>query len=348
MYYALIDILAFLFVDTKIYFAAMALGILFWTEYVAAYLENENIFQKLFLISGKVFFFIVLATTIVNIFLPIMFYFDAEGNYQTLIARYIILIVQIVLLLLTAIYALIVSIRATDSSKKRRHLTISISGVIMCIFISIQVFEPLLPLYAIGYMMGCCVIRTFIVEAEKDEYRQDLEISLQREKERAIERDNARKLAYTDGLTGTLSQLAYVEKQKEIDKKIASSTQDDFSVIIFDVNNLKQVNDNLGHDIGDEYIIKASKMISTIFNTTIYRVGGDEFVALLEGDVFNNRHELLERFNRQIDQNKTDKKLIIISAGMADYNPGHDYSCIRVFERADLEIYKRKKELKGL
>ena len=58
------------------------------------------------------------------------------------------------------------------------------------------------------------------------------------------------------------------------------------SIVYFDINNLKIINDTLGHEMGDKLITDASAMISRVFGKigNIYRTGGDEFVAIICGD----------------------------------------------------------------
>ena len=56
---------------------------------------------------------------------------------------------------------------------------------------------------------------------------------------------------------------------------------DNFLIGVFDINNLKAVNDSLGHEVGDDFIFEASRIICTAFrNSTIFRIGGDEFVSV--------------------------------------------------------------------
>jgi diguanylate cyclase (GGDEF)-like protein len=274
-----------------------------------------------------------------------MFWFDEEGLYHTAAARYVTLIVQIVLLFLTSVYALAVAFK-TGGTGKKRHLAIGLSGLIMLIFISIQIFFPFLPLYAIAYMLGCCLLRTFVIENEKEEYRENLAVALEREKKQVEELNTAWKAAYTDALTGVRSTLAYSEKQADIDKRIAEDSLAELGVAVFDLNDLKKINDNLGHDVGDKYIKEACKLICTVFDhSPVYRIGGDEFVAILEGADYKNRDNLLQLFNRHVQKNIDDGS-VIVSVGIAEYIKGRDNSYKRIFERADLGMYEQKKNIK--
>lgn len=68
-----------------------------------------------------------------------------------------------------------------------RHLTIGLFGIAMIILIALQVFYPLMPFYAMGYMLGTCLLHSFVMEDEKEEYRQELEEAVKREKQQKQE-----------------------------------------------------------------------------------------------------------------------------------------------------------------
>ena len=337
-----------LFWVTELYFLAMALAILFWSQYVIAYLERENAFQAFLMYTGKGFFAAVAVIAAINIVRPVLFRFDAAGVYHTAPMRHVVLAVQILLLLMTAVYALRVSANAEDP-ERHRHLTIGLSGLFMTVFITIQLFYPLLPLYAIAYMLGSSLLRTFVIEYEKEEYRRSLETALASEKKAMQELNAAWRLAYTDPLTGAKSKLAYGEKEDQIDQAMSDGTAKTGAVAVFDLNGLKTINDTAGHDAGNKYIVSAFRLICGIFaHSPVYRVGGDEFCVILEGQDYENRDRLMAQFNRQVEEN-LETGGVVIAGGLAVYDPaGQNHSFRRVFERADYQMYKRKRELKLL
>ena len=120
-----------------------------------------------------------------------------------------------------------------------------------------------------------------------------------------------------------------------------------FGIIVFDLNDLKLVNDTYGHEAGDLYIIAATKLIAQIFqHSEIYRIGGDEFIALLENEDYEKRIELLEEFRKKIQLNIKARRGVIVSSGLAIFIPEKDNTFIQVFNRADEEMYQRKHEIK--
>lgn len=340
-----LNVPALLFADTELYFLAMALGNLFWALYVIAYLGEGNSFRKVLKYAGIALVSCFVVITVINLFFPVLFWLDEAGEYHAGVGRHALLIAQIVLLLMSSGYALIVS-GSSEGTTKNRHLTIGLSGLVMAVFIAVQFFFPNLPFYAIGFMLSCCLLRTFVVENERESYRSELEEALRKEREQVSELNEAWRLAYTDALTGVKSKLLYGEKQDQIDRAIDGGIAGDFAVAIFDVNGLKRVNDTMGHDVGDEYIREACRLICAVFSKSpVYRVGGDEFVAVLEGEDYRNREELIREFNRQIDENRKQNG-VVVAAGITEFIPEWDTSFKRTFDRADMIMYARKKELK--
>ncbi|MBQ3429557.1 MAG: response regulator [Mogibacterium sp.] len=182
-------------INTSIHFIAMAAAVMLWTRYVISYLEKKNLFGSILYYSGSIFLGLVILAVIVNIFRPVIFSFDENGTYSAGIARYLILAVQIVLFLLTSVYTLNITTK-TEGKEKRRHMTIGLFGVAMTAFILVQVFYPLLPFYAMGYMLGTCVLHSFVVEDEKDEYQKALAEALEE-----AERANMAKTAFLSNMS---------------------------------------------------------------------------------------------------------------------------------------------------
>ena len=184
-------LITLLFIDTSIHFAAMIGAVMLWTQYVVSYLDTNSTFERVLRIAGRVFFVFELIFIIVNIFIPVLFWFDENGVYQAGIARYITLGIQILMFLVTAVYTLVVAAKS-KGRVRLRHMTIGIFGIAMMSLITIQVFYPLLPLYAIGYMLGTSLLHSFVVEDEKEEYRSGLEEAAKIDQEQKKELSESR------------------------------------------------------------------------------------------------------------------------------------------------------------
>lgn len=160
---------------------------------------------------------------------------------------------------------------------------------------------------------------------------------------------SAQRMARRDELTGIRNKNAFEESSKEIDKRIRSAEKDlSFGVVVCDINDLKKINDTRGHNYGDEMIQRASRLISGIFvSSEVFRIGGDEFVVLLQGEDFMIREELLENLRRESFSNGRSRSGPVVASGLAVYDPKKDAKFSDVFKRADLRMYANKKSLKG-
>lgn len=169
-----------MFAETTLYFVAMAASILFWTQFVVAYLESKNIFGTILQIAGWVFFAFEMFAIIINIFYPSMFWFEESGAYCKGPLRNATFSIQLLMFLMTTIYTLAITIKATGKTRLR-NLTVALFGIAMIVMIILQIQDPLWPCYSIGYMFGTSLLHTFIVEDKKEENRKKLEETLRRE-----------------------------------------------------------------------------------------------------------------------------------------------------------------------
>ncbi len=167
-----------LFADTSLYFIAMAVGIVLWSHYAVAYLEGKNRFYSFILRSGQIMAAAVIFLSVLNIFVPVMFIIDDDCVYRALAGRYAILVGQIVILTLLSIYTFGAFFKNRgDEKRKRRYRTIAMFGLIMALVLSLQTYFPYLPMYAIAFLLGTCLIRAYVIGDEKEEYRHRLKDS---------------------------------------------------------------------------------------------------------------------------------------------------------------------------
>ncbi|MGX8834436.1 sensor domain-containing diguanylate cyclase [Amedibacillus sp. YH-ame6] len=161
--------------------------------------------------------------------------------------------------------------------------------------------------------------------------------------------DKINALAYIDYLTGTKNKTAYMEHVFDIEEKMKQESVR-FSVIVFDLNDLKIVNDTLGHDAGDGFILHATKIIQDSFQGfPLYRIGGDEFVVVIENQTIHKEREMLSLYLEKIEEYNFGQGNVKISIayGVASYESGVDNSFKDVFKRADNEMYECKQKMKG-
>jgi diguanylate cyclase (GGDEF)-like protein len=150
--------------------------------------------------------------------------------------------------------------------------------------------------------------------------------------------------ANTDALTGVKNKHAIIDYEAKLRHEIEENLVNDFAVAVFDVNNLKQVNDEFGHHAGDKLIRDASHIICETFKRSpVFRIGGDEFTVISTGEDFRNIDEKMAQIAAMNEKNRFEGG-IVIAAGMAKYRGNEPFSA--VFERADARMYDNKKYLK--
>ena len=138
-----------------------------------------------------------------------------------------------------------------------------------------------------------------------------------------------------------------METESQLNIRIREGTIEKLALVACDINGLKYVNDTQGHAAGDQLIKDASALICDLFNHgSVYRTGGDEFVVLLLGKGYDTRGEVIEAFNKQVEENIKNNG-VVVSIGYATLQPD-DEQLHDLFERADHMMYDRKKQLKSM
>ena len=154
--------------------------------------------------------------------------------------------------------------------------------------------------------------------------------------------------AYIDGLTGMNNRTSYMEYLQVLQKKLEENRNYIFSVIVFDINQLKIINDDYGHDKGDKLIVGIAGDIREVFGgNRIYRVGGDEFVAICDdpdpSDKIARVKTIISKKNKESPVFHDSSVEIGLSIGYATYDPSIDTCYADVFDRADNAMYADKR-----
>ncbi len=167
-------------------------------------------------------------------------------------------------------------------------------------------------------------------------------------REQAQERELrvAKEMANRDALTGVKSKRAFVEAEADWNARIDREGDVSFAVVICDVNDLKRVNDTHGHKAGDVHLRQACALICNTFkHSPVFRIGGDEFAAILGGMDFENRRELVEQFRKQ-NEERVKNGEPAVACGLGEKTPGERITFETVFERADADMYENKRGMK--
>ena len=152
-------------------------------------------------------------------------------------------------------------------------------------------------------------------------------------------------LAYHDQMTGCLNRLAWAEIIRGVDVEKNSGV-----VIMFDLNDLKIINDTKGHEYGDKYIIESASIMQEILgnNGSIFRVGGDEFCILMHANKLKEAEIFLARLDEAFAKyNKAHPDMpISIAYGSARFDKLTDMDLNDTRSRADSEMYHNKFKMK--
>ena len=106
------------------------------------------------------------------------------------------------------------------------------------------------------------------------------------------------------------------------------------------------INDSNGHQAGDDYLKKGCGLICDIFrHCPVFRVGGDEFVAIVQGRSYQFIDKIMEVWERTNQKNAREGD-IVIAAGVARYNGEEKLE--DVFAKADALMYENKRMLKEI
>lgn len=149
--------------------------------------------------------------------------------------------------------------------------------------------------------------------------------------------------AETDSLTGLLNRRAYDEKLEQAFRRTIRQQGETLSLILFDLDNFKEINDQFGHQFGDEYLQRMAQAVRVCVRTGVdyaFRFGGDEFAALLFAEKSVARKRALQILARM------DGKVSIGIASISQQEPG--VGTLRDFiRRADNALYEAKRSGRG-
>jgi two-component system cell cycle response regulator len=180
------------------------------------------------------------------------------------------------------------------------------------------------------------------------------------DRERALQHAQAELKAEHDSRSAQLAAISVTDELTQLNNRrgfmslaeqharLALRRSQPFSVAFLDLNGLKAINDQLGHETGDQAIREAAEVLRrTVRDADILaRLGGDEFVALLDGPpaavelVFSRLRRELE----QLARDPARRYRLSISYGAAFFDPQHPKSVDDLLAAADQKMYERKRE----
>lgn len=214
------------------------------------------------------------------------------------------------------------------------YIIFSICSIIAIVFYYIGLeFQ-----YSISYVIAILCFAFFLADAAGiaiyEQIRENANVALYA------------KMAYTDMMTGLKNRAAFIE-----DSSRDAHTSGAVSYIMIDANNLKKINDSLGHKRGDELLTTVARCMEAGIkkyagNGRCYRVGGDEFVIRLNNATEQDAKECMQRVKEALTA--ADKKTDIpISAAMGySWSDDPDKDTEKLLQSADAQMYENKQMMK--
>ncbi len=186
-----------------------------------------------------------------------------------------------------------------------------------------------------GQVNGTLLLRTLNYAIERQQLRSQL-----------------RALSLTDELTGLYNRRGFFSLAQQ-QLKLANREKRGALVVFVDLDNLKWINDTLGHRAGDQALVETAKILKNTFRNSdiIARLGGDEFAIIaLEGCEGEESKDSVEIFTTRLEKNlegyngrENRRYELSLSVGMARYNPGCPCSVDDLLAQADKLMYKQKR-----
>ena len=164
-----------------------------------------------------------------------------------------------------------------------------------------------------------------------------------------METELMKDLAKTDGLTQMYNRLSYNETAESINAELREGHDVVFGVVMIDLNDLKRINDEYGHEYGDLALKKIAERIRDAFGErNSFRIGGDEFAAVLRRDEYAVR-QAVEAFRRSLTEDAGENPWEQVSAvaGFSMFDPSLDHRFEDTAKRADDLMYRNKKVMKA-
>ncbi|MDY6398801.1 MAG: GGDEF domain-containing protein [Treponema sp.] len=296
---------------------------------------------------------------IIGAVVAVLFVIESAGSYFFNVSFYRLFLLSLILLIATGLITIYFVYKEIKNRKKLEHPGISIfinimsivNGLVWGIDIAIYVkaarhmteWGRIMRVFYISYLF---VILIYLFR-----------LSIIRNHQAALA-DKYKIASRTDALTGLLNKGAYMEKESELSAKLMAGQENNekeftFALMTLDLNYLKKVNDNLGHDEGDKFIQAAANILKTAVgeNGECYRTGGDEFFAILYGqnpeDIYQS---VVKDLNKRIDEyNAKENKPIKLSFayGHSICTSSQNYSIHDSERIADKEMYECKHAMKA-
>ncbi len=264
-------------------------------------------------------------------FCTFTYLFRIFNLYQTLLITHILIVLSIIMVLKVGIWEI-----QNYRNLEMKKIIAGITGFIFfCVIALILFYIRPVSIYSAFYGLGIFFLISCLLSASLG--------SLYSHLNRNASAEVYRRLAYTDTMTHLKNRSAFIQYQE------SAVFQKNRGCIVFDINNLKQINDRYGHQKGDQMIVLAAKCIQDIFEKLghCYRIGGDEFVVLLENVSEKIIVENLAKLDFVLSQINAAADFPLELAYGYSFHKKSKNSVSQLFSEADEKMYQKKQAMKS-
>ena len=157
-------------------------------------------------------------------------------------------------------------------------------------------------------------------------------------------------MSITDELTGLYNRRGFFTLAQQ-QMNLADRSKKDMLLFSADLDNMKQINDTLGHQEGDRALLEIASILKEVFRKSdiICRLGGDEFAVLIIDTTDRTREVLTKRLDTVLEtynRREGRKYQLSMSVGIVQYNPENPSSLDELMAQADVLMYEEKRKKK--
>ena len=322
-----------------LYFALSILTCFLFYHYIETCIlpiDKTNKSRKLSVVIIVIFEILM----VLNFFGKYIFYIDEFGKYVHGNLFFIPHLSSMLITLLGSI-AMFKNRKILDETQRRAGIYLALIFVITLLLQTFVIKDALLIMPGTSIVI---IVSFFMLETpDYEKLQKTIDVLSKTRDELEISNNKNYNLAFNDSMTKLKNRTSYNLYQEEFEtrKKVGETL-----VLMADLNDLKFINDNKGHSIGDEALIKTAEILKESFKTNshIFRIGGDEFLVVLEDckkDIFDKeRHEFFAKIGEV--ENSVDYPFSI-SIG---YQLVEDLKLEDAVKFADEKMYLNKKEFR--
>jgi diguanylate cyclase (GGDEF)-like protein len=157
-------------------------------------------------------------------------------------------------------------------------------------------------------------------------------------------------LATHDGLTGLLNHRQFMHLASDIAQRMTEAKEGSFSMIMFDLDHFKRINDTYGHSAGDLLLYRIGQLVTDLAKNgeICARYGGEEFIILCTGGTEEEAYDLAESIRSTIEQTSITHQghavQVTASFGVGHYDPTSNGKWETCINQADTALYRAKEE----